>query len=150
MTRRRTIKSILYNFLGTYTSRYSDYDGYWLFGMFVGSMNDLRIYLLAPGEITNDGPAMVFAAQLASRRFHEQMEKARLPMSCIKDASLCITKASNPVDGIVNGQPRSGHLVKFAARAVSDHGAVYEQEMSVFVAPHDSNIERRSARGLTP
>ena len=40
MPRRRTIKGVLDNFLGTYTSRYSDYDGYWLFGMVVGEVTD--------------------------------------------------------------------------------------------------------------
>ena len=35
MPTRRVIKSVLHNFLGTYTSRYSDYNGYWLFGFMV-------------------------------------------------------------------------------------------------------------------
>ncbi len=33
--RRRIIKAVLDNFLGTYTSRYSDFHGYWLFGFLV-------------------------------------------------------------------------------------------------------------------
>ena len=32
---RRHLKSVLAGFLGTYTSRYSDFQGYWLFGFIV-------------------------------------------------------------------------------------------------------------------
>ncbi len=32
MATRRAINGVLGNFLGTYVSRYSDYDSYWLFG----------------------------------------------------------------------------------------------------------------------
>ena len=45
---RRIIKGVLHNFIGTYTSRYSDYDGYWLFGMVVRDVAELRIDLLYP------------------------------------------------------------------------------------------------------
>jgi hypothetical protein len=46
MKPRRIIKGVLHNFLGTYTSRYSDYDGYWLFGMLVRDVEELSIDLL--------------------------------------------------------------------------------------------------------
>jgi hypothetical protein len=32
MVTPRAIRGMLRNFLGTYTSQYSDYKGYWLFG----------------------------------------------------------------------------------------------------------------------
>ena len=46
MAKRRAIRGVLGNFLGTFTSRYSDYDGYWLFGFLVADLKDLRIDLL--------------------------------------------------------------------------------------------------------
>ena len=38
------IKSVLRNFLETFASRYTDYDGYWLFGFLVEhDLNELGI-----------------------------------------------------------------------------------------------------------
>lgn len=42
MARRRVIKSVLHNFLGTYISRYSDFRGYWLFGFLVSNRFDFE------------------------------------------------------------------------------------------------------------
>ena len=46
MASRSVIKSVLWNFLGTYMSRYSDYDGYWLFGFLIEDMGELEINIL--------------------------------------------------------------------------------------------------------
>ena len=47
MTSRRVIPGVLHNFLGTFTSRYSDFDGYWVFGFLIESMDRVRIDLLS-------------------------------------------------------------------------------------------------------
>jgi hypothetical protein len=47
MATRRVIKSVLRNFLGTYTSRYSEIRGYWLFGFLVPDLGELHFDLLS-------------------------------------------------------------------------------------------------------
>jgi len=145
--RRRTIKGVLHNFLGTYTSRYSDYDGYWLFGMLVGDVGELKIDLLSPSAATSASAPVAAAIQLAAQKFREQMEKAGLSVSWVREARLDITRLPDSRRGPVNGRVCAGHDVRFVARVVSDYGKAYESEMSVFVAPHDSGVELRSTRG---
>ena len=145
--RRRTIKGALPNFLGTYTSRYSDYDGYWIFGILLGSLGELQIDLLGPVQGDPQGPAIAAAIQLARQRFREQIEKAGSSISCTRDASLKIMRLPQPETGAVNGRICAGHRVRFVARVVSDLGKTYESEKCVFVAPHDPKVELRSARG---
>jgi hypothetical protein len=41
MARRRDLKGVLRNFLDTHVSRYSDFDGYWLFGLLMHDVGDL-------------------------------------------------------------------------------------------------------------
>ena len=52
MTSRRVIPGVLHNFLGTFTSRYSDFNGYWIFGFLVEKMDSVRIDLLAELAVT--------------------------------------------------------------------------------------------------
>src|SRR4051794_36083463 len=92
MKRRRTIKGVLGNFLGTFTSRDSDYDGYWLFGFLVEEMEHLTINFLEPKAWAGASMPRALAAKVATTKFQEQMEKAGLETSCLKEASLVITK----------------------------------------------------------
>jgi hypothetical protein len=47
MPGRRSITGVLCGFLGTYTSRYSDFDGYWIFGFLVAQVVDVKFDLWA-------------------------------------------------------------------------------------------------------
>jgi hypothetical protein len=145
--RRRIIQGVLHNFLGTYTSRYSDFDGYWLFGLLVGDVGELGIDLLNPSVDATASAPVAAAIQLAAQKFREQMEKAGLSISSAREARLNIARLSDSQRGVVNGQVCAGHNVRFVARLVSNYGRTYESEMSVFVAPHDAANERRSTRG---
>jgi hypothetical protein len=146
MTRRRAIKAVLHNFLGTYTSRYSDYEGYWLFGMLVADLGEVQIDLLRPGGDVGLAAPVAAAVQLATQRFREQMAKAGIPVSRASEARLNITRLPDPRSGAVNGRICVGHDVRFLVQVVSDHGKTYESETCVFVAPHDSRVEQRSTR----
>ena len=67
MTTRKAIKSVLDNFLGTYISRYSDYDGYWLFGFLVKESPHLKINLLSTNvDTTISGPESIAVVLLNS------------------------------------------------------------------------------------
>ena len=140
MKPRRIIKGVLHNFLGAYTSRYSDYDGYWLFGMLVRDVGELRIDLLCPSVDAAAPPSVVAAIQLAAQKFREQMEKSGLSVLCAREARLHIMRSHDLRRGFVNGRMSAGNTVRFAARVVSDYGKTYEHEVSVFVAPHDAKV----------
>jgi len=141
------IPGVLQNFLGTYTSRYSDYDGYWLFGMLVDRAESFDIDLLHPAESGSEPTAAACAGRLAALKFAEQRERAGIPESWIREARLGITRSSETTPEVVNGRRCQGHDVRFAVTAVSDHGKAYKRAMSIFVAPHDPRHECRSTRG---
>jgi hypothetical protein len=148
MTSRRVIPGVLHNFLGTFTSRYSDFDGYWVFGFLIESMDTVRIDLL--GDITEsaDSTPSGFAHRLAAQKFSEQITKAGLSRDWFREAYLDISKSPDSTRGLVNGRSSSGYDVRFQAHVVTDLGRVYDRTASIFVAPHDPKIELRSARGV--
>lgn len=79
MPGRRSITGVLYGFPGTYTSRYSDLDGYWLFGFLVPEVVDVNFDLMGDRAISVASP-LAFAETLARAKFKEQMGKAALPL----------------------------------------------------------------------
>ncbi|MEX1097118.1 MAG: hypothetical protein WED34_13805 [Planctomycetales bacterium] len=149
MATRRAIRGVLGNFLGTYTSRYSDLEGYWLFGYLVADLGELRIDLLAPPAGESGSPLGV-AVRSATAKFADQLQKAGLERSPIREAWLTIRKLPGPAAGSVNGVRCAGHNVNFSAGAAMEGGRRYERERVVFVAPHNAEVELRSARAAEP
>lgn len=142
MTTYRVMGSVLHNFLCTYTSRYSDYRGYWLLGQLPWS--DLRqgtfdLLGLAP---EGDGPAEA-ARRLAIHRFAEQVRKSGLTLSAVREATLQIARAQEVIRGWQGDQRADGHMVRFSAQSVMENGRVYQDDRTMFVAPHDPKKERR-------
>ena len=88
MTSRRVIRGVLHNFLGTYTSRYSVFNGYWVFGMLIENINTETIDLLPVTAESTDATPSAFARRLGAQRFAEQIAKAGLPSSWIREARL--------------------------------------------------------------
>ena len=144
----KVLKSVLRGFLGTFTSRNSDYDGYWLFGMILDELDGMEIDLLHPpagvSPVKEKGEAM----RLACREFVEQVEKHGLRISDIKEARLKFETLPGAKEGLVNGKPSTGREVRFNVTAASQRGKRFEAAAVVFVAPHDSDKERRSARAI--
>jgi hypothetical protein len=149
MTTRRAIKGVLEGFLGTYVSRYSEYDGYWLFGFLVLDLQHLRIDLLSNQACAVDNTPKTVALTLARSKFRDQVGKAGLSLKSIGAAELEITKLSGTQRVLENGQVRDGYGVLFRAVATMDNGRVYERQRTVFVSPHNASIELRSVRGAT-
>jgi hypothetical protein len=145
MPTRRILKSVLQNFLGTYTSRYSDYKGYWLFGLLVDKVESIDCNLLAQVSNCSDSPEDV-ARDLAVERFADQLSKAALDMAVIRSANLYIRRLPEIVIAPVNGRPSNGHMIRFFASVKSDIGTTFECEKQIFVAPHNPQIEIRSTR----
>ncbi len=149
MPHRKDIKGVLHNFLGTYTSRYADFDGFWLWGLLVKDLTELQIDLLQPTDPVA-ATAPTFAISLAASKFSEQIEKAGFDFLLIRKASLVITKSTSPRNDLPNGQSgpaRTGYDIRFAITVEFNDGKAFKNEISIFVAPHDPKVEARSARG---
>jgi hypothetical protein len=145
MATRKAIKGVLDNFLGTFTSRYSDYQGYWLFGFLVTEAEPLSFDLLSPPARLEAGP-IASAADLAVRKFHDQLTKHGLDRSHVRAASVVIDWLPLTVDGQVNGHRAVGYQVRVSASATTDQGRQYQSERSFFVAPHNPRTEWRSTK----
>ena len=150
MKRRRKIQGVLCNFLGTYTSRYSDYEGWWVFGFLANDIQQLKINLLNPQISNYEGKPLVFAVELAKRKFCEQIEKNGLSISWIREAHLEIAKLPQSKSGFVNGRASAGNNFRFAVQASTDYGKTHKTETTIFIAPHNPSIELRSTRAVIP
>lgn len=139
---------MLHNFLRTFTSRYSDFDGYWVFGVVVEELNDARIDLLGPADRGAGSAPMRALVHIARDRFRNQLAKHRLTPSLLKAAELLIARApEKAAEARVNGR---GYEVTVSVRAVTDLDTEYVSSVSIFVAPHDPNRESRSKRRAPP
>jgi hypothetical protein len=85
MATRRVIKSALANFLSTYTSRYSDFDGYWLFGFLADALVEIPIDLLENAVDSSHSPLEI-ARRIATAKFSDQCRKANAAASYISQA----------------------------------------------------------------
>src|SRR6266540_4566929 len=145
MPRGRVLKGALEGFLGTYTSRYSDVDGYWLFGLLLDALGDLEVNLMEPAPSKAATPTE-WAVMYARQRFLDQVGKSGLPAARIVRAQLTIKRLAGSEEGRVNGHVRSGARLEFVAEAALDTGASFDVRRDLFVAPHDPAIELRSTR----
>jgi len=135
------MRSVLRGFLGTYISRYSDYRGYWLHGQLPSGLLECTIDLLGSAPV-RDGPTEA-ARHLAVRRFAEQLHKSGLTLEVVREATLQIARVAEVIKGRQGDFVADGHMVRFSARSVMDDGRVYQDECTVFVAPHDPEKETR-------
>lgn len=135
------MKSVLHSFLGTFTSRYSDYRGYWLFGQLPAELERFSVDLI--GEAPDGDTAIEVAQRLAVRRFTEQVLQSGLDPSLVREAVLQWTGDSKQVLGRHGDFEAWGRNVDFHVRVVMDSGRVFEEQQTVFVAAHDPSKERR-------
>jgi hypothetical protein len=143
-------------------SRYSDFDGYWLFGKLVNDLDQLQINLLEASQ--NSTTAIDRARSLAQAKFADQIQKARKQLTDFQQAFLRITRTHELSPGRVNAVTcskmppsitdggnssgwteftRDGYIVTFNASVVTRTNRHICVERSVFVAPHDPNYEQR-------
>jgi hypothetical protein len=85
---------------------------------------------------------------LAAQKFREQMVKAGVTVSVLREAKLEITKPIESHSGVINGQTCIGHDLRFVVKVISIYGKIYECQLAVFVAPHDAEVELRSIRDI--
>jgi hypothetical protein len=142
MIRHRVIKGVLHNFLGTYVSRNSDFEGYWLFGFIVEEIQQVRINLINK-NLDDSNRRIMIAERVAIQRFTELANKAGMQMSWLNEAYLEITKLISPLDVYVNDRLCTGYKLLFKVHVETDLGISYENSSSLIVAPHNPEIEKR-------
>ncbi len=148
MPRRTEIKGVIDTFLSSFTSRYSDYDGYWIFGLLVDEDEEINIDLLAPFH-SNTTSVVSVVKRIASDTFQNQIAKYKLPPSVIHGATLKITKTDKVTKCCNHGMWRDCVGLRLCVQVLTDLGRQFERERLVFAAPHDPNFETRSARRLS-
>ena len=146
MPRRRCIKGILCGFLGHFASRYSDYEGYWLFGLLITDHAETTIDLLGSTAASAGAGPLAAASRLAKVAFREQVAELGLEISRVREAHVGLVRSSTTARGHVNGRMTDGYDLTLIATAVSDLGTAYQSTTSIFVAPHNPEVEQRSAR----
>ena len=129
-------------------SRYSDYNGYWLFGFLVAEHAVLKFDLLSATGST--GSPETRANHLASLKFSEQLRKSGLDRANVREATLLIERLGAVERLVAGGHRRLGFDVRFEVTAIADGGRPFHREAVMFVAPHDASIERQSARSHDP
>lgn len=138
----RVMKSVLHNFLETYTSRYSDHAGYWLFGFL--EAEELSINLLEGSiDASESKTPDVLAAGLARRKFSEQATKAKFTVSRVRSAELAIRKWQESRGALAGSRVRVGHDFDFTVTVTLMSGRTFVSHKTVFVAPHDATAELR-------
>ena len=143
MARRREIKSVLHGFLGTFGSRNSDHEGYWMFGLVISDLDEQTIDLLVGDQ--DEKPAAILA-RVARSMFRQQMEKHGLPISVLRSAHLELRRSGPFGRPAVDRSIAEGWDLVMTVRATTDLEKTYARETTIFVAPHEPTRERRSAR----
>ena len=146
MPRRLLINGSLEAFLGTLTSRYSDLNGYWLLGFLAKKRRSLEIDLRGTSATELSGSPEDLFADLAMRKFADQLSKWRVPDIWVLSARLDVLWSKEKQEGFVSGARRMGYEATFAASVKTDLGRTLSRAKHVFVAPHNPLIESRSAR----
>ena len=138
---------MLRNFLGTLTSRYSDWHGYWVFGFVVNDLERLDHDLLIPVASSHGETPLAHIRSLATMKFLEQLSKARLNPIRIREATLVLERLAGRVEiQLAYPYAADGYRVRFMVGAITDLGKVYECAQIVAVAPHDPVHEFQSSR----
>ncbi len=149
MPSRKLLKSVVRGFVGTYVSRYSDFDGYLLFGFVIDTIRDVTVDLTRPVRPQLAEDALDEWQRLAAFKFQEQLSKVGLPISVLQEATLSIRRTTARRGAVVlRGVPVmvDGFDVDFSVRAVTDLGRVYDTSVREFIAPQNPNLFARSGR----
>jgi hypothetical protein len=140
----RVLRGVVDNFLRCYLSRYSDYQGYWLFGFLVPDLTAMRVNLLRPPA--DDRPAFKYAIDLAAQRFRDQLQKGRVSLEQVRMADLELFRALTKLAVEVNGNVADGWVLRASVVVESVRGRQFNAERCVLVAPHNEAVELRSTR----
>lgn len=142
MAKVAALQSVVTNFLRTFTSRYSEYRGYWLFGFLCGHPR-FEIDLLGDEHCHGRDPFEV-ARSRAVEDFLDQLACARISPSKLASARLTIRTGDEPFEQVAGGVLRHGYQMTFDVTATTQEEITYFSACAHFVAPHDPALERQS------
>jgi len=150
MPRRRLINGALEGFLGNLVSRSSEWYGYWLLGFLAVDRRSLEIELSRGFDPIKYDLHEGRFADLASRKFDEQLGKWRIPAVWVVSARMDVIWSEKVASDFVATRhgivKREGYEGTFAASVKTDLGRTLARAKHVFVAPHDPHLELASAR----
>jgi hypothetical protein len=144
MAGTKALKGVINGFIGTFVSRHSDYDGYWLFGFLVPRLTTLRVDLLNPPSHSDQHCQRVI--DLATLKLREQLAKSKLDPRLVRNAQLTISRGDNTIILDVNGYPRKGWPLEVSIAVEDLRGRRYDAAQVIVVATHNAAIETRSPR----
>ncbi len=137
--------AVLHDYLGSFTSRNTQHDGYWLMGFLAADPRRLEWDLLVPLSPQQSASPVIHAHELAVSIFAAQLSKAG-GAADVCSAFLAIHLLPDAVVMDVNGHERWGCWLRYAVTVIDWSGSRYLRSITVAVAPHDPSIERRSLR----
>jgi hypothetical protein len=142
MSSTRALRGVVGNLLGAYVSRYSSYQGYWLFGFLVQELDLLEFDLLGVPE-RGLTPTEVAGAR-AIAIFRDQLAKAGVDPMRVRSGTLSLRR-DRPANLVVSDIAVCGCELLVSTRVQAVSGRWFLAERRVYVAPHDPQLERRSA-----
>ena len=145
MAHRTAVQGVLHGFLGTYASRYSDYDGYYLFG-FLAQTCDPQVFNLLQSPLGVASTPAQAAAELAQGKFKEQLEKAGLATNMVREATLQLRWSDEGTYASVNGRSFPAKTLSLSVVVTMDNGRRFVAEQSGAVMPHDPAVTFKSVR----
>lgn len=145
LARRKNLKNALQGFLGSFASRYSDYQGYWLLGQLAATdLGGATFDLLVPEAI--DSEVGSFARAHAVDLFRSQLDRCGVEATWVRSAGLEIRPTGASVTVRLGDHQAEGQRYCLTATAETDRGVVYRVERRVDIARHDPAREHRSNR----
>jgi hypothetical protein len=142
MASTRALRGVVGNLLAAYVSRYSSYQGYWVFGFLVQELDLLEFDLLGTPQrgLTPTEVAGVRAIAV----FRDQLAKAGVDPMRVRSGTLSLRRG-RPANLVVSDIAVCGWELLVSARVQAMSGQWFLAERRVHVAPHDPQRERRSA-----
>jgi hypothetical protein len=141
----RALRGALGNFLGKFTSRYREFEGYWLFGFLVVEHESFEIDLIKSTHDLTVTP-LATVTQLARSAFEDQIRKAKLLPNQVSEAKGVFVKHPDQCEGWVNTHRKKGFNVTIRAEAMSNRQKCFAKVVKLFIAPHDPLSEYQSQR----
>lgn len=144
MPKARALRGVLSGFLGAFSSRNAEFQGYWIFGFLVEQRSPIQfdLQVIAPDSSIDPVDAARHRAALV---FRDQLQKHGFQTTDVASARLIMTRLHPVVEGTVWG-PRAGYRMRLQAVVIKWPGTRFEREVSLFAAPHDPWVERYSMR----
>ena len=150
MPTRRVLRSVLHNFLGTFVSRYSDYQGYWLIGQIEPWLGGWEVDLLAPVSDQITPEVIAYSHRWAKAKFFEQLEVAGVQAEQVTQALTrfvpLVPTPNSEVCVSWRGGTRLCREVVLGVWVMTDTGRRFSSRRRVFVASHDPHREFQSGR----